>query len=208
MSKDSLPLHRPTNLISLFLLPNAVMSPVVLQSPSQMSDILRSSPRIQPYASGPATQSLLQSQASLLSSSNDHHSPPPARQPQQQQSQQQQQPSAPSPAPAATNPAGRTPCVNCGTLETPLWRRDADGNPICNACGEHLFEQLSQLSRIFVRPRTRVFAVHQPSRGVLAHWLIAGPSLLALACPFIICTHHITYPLLSHMSASAPSRFD
>ncbi|KAG5649745.1 hypothetical protein H0H81_002207 [Sphagnurus paluster] len=44
------------------------------------------------------------------------------------------------------SPPVRSPCINCGTLQTPLWRRDAEGNPICNACG------LYQKSRSKPRP--------------------------------------------------------
>jgi hypothetical protein len=41
-----------------------------------------------------------------------------------------------------------TVCTNCQTTTTPLWRRDPEGNPLCNACG--LFYVSDQMSICFL----------------------------------------------------------
>lgn len=46
---------------------------------------------------------------------------------------------APGPKPHSTAHSNEMQCQNCGTTNTPLWRRDEDGKPICNACGLILF---------------------------------------------------------------------
>lgn len=46
--------------------------------------------------------------------------------------QQQQQPSSNS---KSGHVAAKTQCSNCQTTTTPLWRRDPEGHPLCNACG-------------------------------------------------------------------------
>ncbi|KAG7660879.1 GLN3 [[Candida] subhashii] len=50
--------------------------------------------------------------------------------------------STPSGVAAAQKP---TECFNCKTLKTPLWRKDAEGNTLCNACG--LFLKLHGTTR-------------------------------------------------------------
>ncbi|CAG8619449.1 14524_t:CDS:2 [Acaulospora colombiana] len=84
---------------------------------------------------------------SSISSENSGPQPSPQSQESQHQlSQQQQQPlpqqSSPPPPPqpvvtvvTAANEPPPTRCVNCAQTQTPLWRKNEKGQPICNACG-------------------------------------------------------------------------
>ncbi len=155
--ENSQPLGNSNNTRSAFPPPNIVPSSIVTQWPHMDQEIpfpangefdLDSN---SPFPSNPLSTSSTHSTSTSISTSTDTLTPIPTS-----TSTPTPTPSSlPSPAlsPSPTTTRGwdesrlqQTPvCTNCHTSSTPLWRRDVDGAPVCNACG--LFRKLHGIAR-------------------------------------------------------------
>lgn len=82
----------------------------------------------------------------------DITSPQPPPQPQQQQQESSQSQHSSSNSSSASEAPIR--CVNCAQTQTPLWRKNEKGQPICNACG--LYAKLHNRDRPVAMRKSKI----------------------------------------------------
>ncbi|SCZ88686.1 BZ3500_MvSof-1268-A1-R1_Chr2-1g04571 [Microbotryum saponariae] len=83
-------------------------------------------------------------------------------------------------------------CLNCQTTNTPLWRRDVDGRPLCNACGLfrnlHGVDRPANLNTGVIKKRNRARGPKDPTATKKSHGrsVVRRNSLGASAAPISI----------------------
>ncbi|KAL8701624.1 MAG: hypothetical protein Q9201_004809 [Fulgogasparrea decipioides] len=102
-------------------------------------------------------------------------------------------------APMKTPPAMGQKCTNCGTTQTPLWRRSPTGSTICNACGLYLKARNAPRPTNPKYPPSNNLSGPSSEHGTSDHQRSISPSTADAAAQ----AGRSTYVAASHVSAGS-----